>query len=80
MPDSLRLEINGRAVEVRDGTTVAAAMLLAGEPCRESVTGEPRTALCGMGICLECRATVNGCAHSRTCQMLCQDGMVVSTW
>jgi sarcosine oxidase subunit alpha len=30
---------------------------------RQSVHGMPRTMLCGMGICFECRVTINGNAH-----------------
>lgn len=78
MPD-LRITINGRERFVLSGTTVVAAMLQAGEPCRTSVTGQPRTALCGMGICLECRAIVDGVAHRPTCQIFCTDGMSVET-
>ena len=47
--------------QVKAGTVVSAALLTAGIPCRRSATGQLRTALCGMGICFECRATVNGC-------------------
>jgi sarcosine oxidase subunit alpha len=61
------------------GSVVSAALLKAGVPCRTSVSGEPRTALCGMGICFECRAIVNGTPHRRTCQLICRDGMVVET-
>jgi D-hydroxyproline dehydrogenase subunit gamma len=32
-----------------------------------------------MGICMECRATVNGVPHRRTCQMICDAGMEVVT-
>ncbi|MGI4758451.1 MAG: 2Fe-2S iron-sulfur cluster-binding protein [Janthinobacterium lividum] len=32
-----------------------------------------------MGICFECRATVNGVAQRRTCQILCEPGMLVET-
>jgi sarcosine oxidase subunit alpha len=32
-----------------------------------------------MGICFECRAKVDGVPHRRTCQLLCQSGMVVET-
>jgi hypothetical protein len=71
--------LNGTAVSVPRGSTVAAALLNASLPCRRSVTGEARTALCGMGICFECRATVDGHAHRRTCQLACRDGMVVET-
>jgi sarcosine oxidase subunit alpha len=79
MPESLTVWINGVAVRMETGTVVSAALLKAGVPCRRSVSGEPRTALCGMGICFECRAVVNGTPHRRTCQLLCCDGMVVET-
>lgn len=79
MPEKVVVTINGRQLEVMEGTVIAAAMLQAGDPCRVSVSGEPRTAVCGMGICFECRAIVNGVAHRRTCQLVCADGMTVET-
>lgn len=84
MPETLSsqgvtVQINGKTFEVARGTSVAAALLLAGQPSRISVTGEPRTALCGMGICFECRAVVNGVQHQRTCQLVCEDGITVET-
>ena len=79
MPETLSLTINGIGRQVTRGTTVAAAMLLAGQPSRISVTGEPRAALCGMGICFECRAMVNGVPHRRTCQLLCEQDMALET-
>lgn len=78
MPD-VEIQVNGRAIRIAAGSTVASAMLLAGDACRMSVTGEPRSALCGMGICYECRAVVDGVAHLRTCQLACREGMVVTT-
>ena len=79
MPEFLSVRINGATRQVVRGTTVAAATLVAESPSRTSVTGEPRGPLCGMGICFECRATVNGIAHRRTCQILCEQGMTVET-
>jgi sarcosine oxidase subunit alpha len=79
LPEVITITINGREVQVKSGTVVSAALLTAGTPCRRSVTGQLRTALCGMGICFECRATVDGVAHRRTCQLLCHSGMVVET-
>jgi predicted molibdopterin-dependent oxidoreductase YjgC len=79
MPELITLTINGKRCQVAEGTTLAAAMLIAGQACRVSVTGEPRTAVCGMGICFECRATVNGTLHRRTCQTLCAPAMTVET-
>jgi sarcosine oxidase subunit alpha len=79
MPDAVTLTIDGREVEVQEGTTVAAAIMLNGTRFRRSVHGEPRGPICGMGICFECRATVGGRPQRRTCQLLCEAGMVVKT-
>jgi D-hydroxyproline dehydrogenase subunit gamma len=82
MPEAARnltLTVNGVAVTVTAGTTVAAAIAMTSAATRRSVTGEPRGPLCGMGICFECRATVNGVPHQRTCQILCAAGMEVRT-
>jgi D-hydroxyproline dehydrogenase subunit gamma len=76
----VRIRVNGQAVTVPAGTVVAAAIARAGVIVfRRSVTGQARGPLCGMGVCMECRATIDGLAHCRTCQMLCQDGMEVRT-
>jgi aerobic-type carbon monoxide dehydrogenase small subunit (CoxS/CutS family) len=80
MPDLVRLTVNERPITVVEGTTVAVAVLTAGQSAfRHSVSGEPRGPLCGMGICFECRVVIDGVAHVRTCQILCRDGMAVFT-
>ena len=79
MPREFTVRVNGATVSVPAGATVAVAMVMAGQPCRSSVIGEPRGPLCGMGICFECRAVVNGIPHSRTCQLLCEPNMEVKT-
>ena len=79
MPSEFTVLVNGESVAVPAGSTVAVALALAGQPCRVSVSGEPRGPLCGMGICFECRAVVNGIPHSRTCQIPCEPNMEVST-
>jgi len=77
MPD---LRVNGRLVNVPDGVSVAAAILIAGVTTfRRSVTGQPRGPLCGMGICFECRATIDGVPRQRTCQLPAQSGMEIQT-
>lgn len=73
------ITVNGNAVGASAGMTVAAALLHAGIPCRTSVRGEPRSALCGMGICFECAAKVDGVRLRRTCQMFCRAGMEIAT-
>lgn len=79
MSSFVALSVNGVQLVVPDGATVAVAVVLAGQPCRTSTTGEPRGPLCGMGICFECRVTINGEPHCRSCQILCRPGMDVRT-
>lgn len=79
MPDQVTLSVNGAPISVPLGTTVAVAMVIAGQACRRSITGELRGPLCGMGICFECRAVINGVPHCRSCQTLCEAGMEVRT-
>lgn len=79
MPEPMTVRVNGQATAVPDGSTVAVAMALVGAFCRNSVRGKPRGPLCGMGICFECRATIDGRPHCRSCQILCRPGMDVRT-
>jgi D-hydroxyproline dehydrogenase subunit gamma len=76
----MTLRINGQTVEVAAGAMVSAAVAAAGvSQFRRSVTGEPRGPLCGMGICFECRVTIDGREHCRSCQIPCAEGMEVRT-
>ena len=80
MPELVTLKVNEVPVSLPAGSMVAAAVLAAGvSTFRRSVSGEPRGPLCGMGICFECRVNVNGVAHVRSCQTLCENGMDVRT-
>ena len=79
MPEAIAVTVNGKPIAVPAQSTVAVAMVLAGVACRESVTGERRGPLCGMGICFECRAVINGRPHCRSCQVLCTAGMEIRT-
>lgn len=80
MSKDVHIKINGRAVTVSPLTVVATALASEGiTRFRRSVTGKPRTALCGMGVCFECRVTINGQPNRRSCQVLCQDGMEIVT-
>lgn len=79
MPEWIDILVNSKPIRVARGTSVAAAMIASGEPCRISITGEPRAPLCGMGVCFECRAIVNGTPHLRTCQLLCESQMHIQT-
>jgi D-hydroxyproline dehydrogenase subunit gamma len=79
----LTLRIDGRSVRVASGSSVAAAVALAAEGAnvvtRRSVSGAARGPLCGMGVCQECRVTIDGVRHKLACQTLCAQDMSVET-
>ncbi len=80
MPDTVKLSVDGKSVTVPAGAMVSAAVAISGASrFRRSVSGEPRAPLCGMGICFECRVTVDGRAHAKSCQIPCEEGMQVRT-
>ena len=77
--NAISVTIDDTTIAVAPGTTVAAAVLMAAAVTRASVNGEPRAPLCGMGICFECRVTIDGVPHARSCQILCSPGLRVTT-
>ena len=80
MSGRVTLTIDGRPVSVPAGASVAAAVAAAGVTAiRHSVTGAARAPLCGMGICHECRVTIDGEPHRLACQTACAEGMRVET-
>ncbi|HEY4352441.1 MAG TPA: 2Fe-2S iron-sulfur cluster-binding protein [Paraburkholderia sp.] len=78
---NVRVTVDGHVLEMTAGSTVAAALVahagIAGT--RTSISGMPRTALCGMGVCQECRVTIDGFPHALACQTLCRDGQTIET-
>jgi sarcosine oxidase subunit alpha len=79
--DSLiTLTIDGQITKVAPGTSVAVAVMIGrGAGFRRSATGQLRGPLCGMGICYECRLTIDGQPQRTSCQTLCRSGMEVRT-
>lgn len=76
----ITLKINNETILVNSGTTVAAAILATRNSVfRRSVTGQPRGPLCGMGVCFECRVTIDGVKHQKSCTVFVKDGMEVVT-
>ena len=77
----MKITIDGRAIDVAAGTLVAAAIELAwpGRGARVPPSGARRQPLCGMGVCGECRVTVDGRAHRLGCQTPCVPGMEIRT-
>ena len=80
MSESVALRVDGRPVAADRGITVAAALENAGQHAlRRSVSGQPRGVLCAMGICFECRVTIDGDPHRRACMEMVREGMDVRT-
>jgi aerobic-type carbon monoxide dehydrogenase small subunit (CoxS/CutS family) len=79
-PVTTTLSIDGQSACVEQGISVAAAIAInGGSITRRSVGGDARAPLCGMGVCQECRVTIDGRPHQLACQTLCAEGMQVTT-
>lgn len=76
-----KIHVNGTEIEVAEGASVAAALVNAGIwQFRAAVGGGGfRAPICAMGICFECRVTLDGQAHRRACMETCRPGMEVVT-
>jgi hypothetical protein len=61
-PELAAIEVDGRALKVRAGLSLALALMEAGiVPLRRTpVSGAPRTPLCLMGVCFDCLCEVDG--------------------
>ena len=78
MPE-LDVWLDGQPVRVSAGGSVLSALQNAGHrTLRRSLSGQARGALCGMGVCFECRVNVNG-VTVRACQTLVQAGQRIET-
>jgi len=76
----LNIVIDDQRIRVAAGTTVAAALFNLGVTAfRRSVSGEPRSPVCGMGVCFECRVTIDNRPHQRACLIAVADGMHIRT-
>ena len=78
------LRINGRPVAAYAGETVFAVLVAEGiRTLRRppgGATGETgRGGFCGMGVCQECRVTVDGVPDQRACMLAVRDGMEIAT-
>ncbi len=80
MNKSITVSIDNTFVKVSSNTTVLVAIEQCGSIiCRTSITGEKRGPLCGMGVCFECKVAINGNAHRRACNTICEEGMKIVT-
>lgn len=78
-PRGVQLSVNGHSVSVPEGASVAAAVAGISMCFRRSVQGEPRAPLCGMGVCFECRVSIDGVSQQRACMTPARAGMQVHT-
>lgn len=75
----LEVRLNGQPIRVKAGSSVLSALQNAGSrELRRSLSGEARGPLCGMGVCFECRVSVNG-VPVRSCQTPVQAGQRIET-
>src|SRR5262245_14707466 len=80
MPEAIGFSVDGRRASAKPGISVAAALENAGaSACRVSVTGDLRGPLCAMGICYECRVSIDGTPYRRACMEVIRDGMAIGT-
>jgi len=77
------IRVNGASVAAYTGETLFAALLAAGiRTLRRSFNDPAKTArggFCGMGVCQECRVTVDGLPDRRACMTTVREGMEVVT-
>lgn len=79
MPPEVTLQVDGVVVRARAGVSVAAALAQVGHVAtRHSLSGEPRAAFCGMGLCFECRVRIDG-VERLACLTPVRDGLQIST-
>ena len=73
--------IDGRSTRVRDGDTVAAALIATGVLASRAsdVSGAPRAPYCMMGVCFECLVTVDGVGNRQGCLLPVAPGMRIDT-
>lgn len=75
------IKLDGKPIEAYEGETVASALLASGHFVLRytQAGGKPRGIYCGIGLCYECRVTVDGAAAQRACLVPVREGMHIRT-
>jgi len=75
----VRIEFEGRSLNVPADVSLAAALLLhdVGHTRESAVNGRPGAPYCIMGVCFECLMEVDGQANAQACLIEVADGMSV---
>ena len=81
VPTTVTVTVDGRAVTGRAGQSLAGLLLDDGQGSwrTTSAQGAPRGVFCGIGVCFDCTAAIDGTHGLRTCLVEAADGMVVET-
>lgn len=78
--NDVTIHVDGVPCRVAGNGTLAAVLLMRGiVSFRRDLAGHPRTPVCGMGSCGECRVTIDGRPDQRSCLVPVRDGMTVET-
>jgi hypothetical protein len=79
-PHTLHINVDGARIAGLRGQSIAGVLLAQGTTAwRTTVAGRPRGVFCGIGVCFDCVATVNGETDVRLCLRRAQDGDVIET-
>ena len=75
------IEVDGEKIIAYEGETIGAALLAAGRKTlrHTSKLDQPRGLYCGIGLCQECRMTINGIPNTQACQTLATPGCRIET-
>ena len=78
---TIEVTVNGRALRVPAGSSVAAALLAVGvNRFRNSpVSGAGRAPYCMMGVCFECLLEIDGVPNRQGCLVALESGMEIRT-
>lgn len=72
------ITLDGAPVRAHLGESVAAVLIAEGPAgLRRTRDGDARGVFCGMGVCFDCLAVVDGVPNTRACMTWVADGMVV---
>ena len=75
---AVTITVDGSELIAYTGESVAAALMAEGiTTLRRTPGGAPRGVFCGMGVCFDCLATIDGIPNTRTCMTWVRDGLDV---
>jgi D-hydroxyproline dehydrogenase subunit gamma len=76
---AVTVTVDGRPVTAYEGETVATVLVADGDVAlRTTRGGEPRGLFCGIGVCFDCLAIVDGVPNTRACVTWVRDGMTIA--